>query len=562
MVFVTDRARRPTAASSHWLSDLALLWLGTCVLLVAVILWFDNAQGGLTGNGIFKSMELKPWIVDPHSATLNASNYLYYPVYGALCRVLDELGVFAGDPRRQMTILNAISASFCVCVVYAMVRRLTGDRALAFIGSVFHVASSFVLFLAITNEDIMPSYTVLFASMALAAVWFARPTPLRIVIVSVIFSIGWLFEWRLMFPTLPAMLAALWLCAPSWRGRFVFGAVFLAGMLGTATVASLAGRGHDGAVGPIELIWTGKAVGSAWAGFSWLKALNTIDGTVAYLLGTGVTNYPPFFGWDLWRVLGMLAILAIAAISTPLLWRGRRDNGVRAVAVVFGGTFLAGLVFNLYSQPQDPQMQINIMGWLTVGWMLVAIVACGRWGVHGLAVAGAAPLVLLAYNIWSLAPLRGLDGAWQRSVAHIGHDAPPARTVFVINDFDWFMVYASLFWGQAEPGVAALGPAPQEKPVFKWIGVGSDLLRHSDWSVEQHVAGLQAQIDRALELGYDVLISQQWELDEPGLAATIGTLSNQSHAGAIWRMLHARYRADKAFDDVLGGRFYQLRRIP
>jgi hypothetical protein len=561
MVLVTDRARRPTA-SRHWLPDLVLLWLATCVLLVAVILWFDNAQGGLTGNGIFKSMEMKPWIVDPRSATLNASNYLYYPVYGALCRVLDWLGVYVGDPRRQMPILNALSASFCVCTVYAMVRHLTGDRRLAFIASAFHVASSFVLLLAITNEDIMPSYTVLFASMALASLWFARPTSLRVLTVSVIFSIGWLFEWRLMFPTLPAMLAALWLGAPSWRDRIVSVAVFLAGMLGTATVASLAGRGHEGAVGPIELIWTGKAVGSAWAGFSWLKALNTIDGTVAYLLGTGITNYPPFFGWDLWRVLGGLAIVTIGAVSMPMLWRRRQDKSARAVAVVFGGTFVAGLVFNLYSQPQDPQMQINIMGWLTVGWMMVAIAAYGRWGARGLASAAAAPLVLLAYNIWSLAPLRGLDGAWQRSVTHIGHEAPPARTVFVINDFDWFMVYASLYWGQAEPGVEKLGPAPQGQPVFKWIGVGSDLLRHADWSVDQHVAGLQAQIERALELGYDVLISQQWELDEAGLAATIGTLSNQSHAGAIWRMLHARYHAEKAFEDPLGGRFYHLLRNP
>ena len=559
MVFVTDRARRPPSPS-HWLSDLALLWVGTAVLLVTVILWFDNAQGGLTGNGIFKSMEMKPWVEDPRTATLNPSNYLYYPVYGALCRLLDWLGVYTGDPRRQMPILNAASASFCVLVVYTMVRRLTGDRRLAFIAAGFHLASSFVLFLAITNEDIMPSYTVLFASMALAAVWFAQPTPLRVIVVSVIFSIGWLFEWRLMFPTLPAMLAALWLCAPGMRARIVSVVLFLAGMLGTAALAALAGRGHDGAVGPIDLIWTGKAVGSAWAGFSWLKALNTIDGTTAYLLGTGITNYPPPFGWDMWRVLGMLAIVTIGAISVPVLWRRRDEPGVRAVAIVFGGTFVAGLVFNLYSQPQDPQMQINIMGWLTVGWMLVASAACGRWGVRGLAAAGAAPLLLLAYNIWSLAPLRGLDGAWQRSVAHIGQQAPPARTVFVINDFDWFMVYASLHWGKAEPGVATLGPAPQEKPVFKWIGVGSDLLRHSDWSVEQHVAGLQAQIDRALELGYDVLISQQWELDEAGLQATISILNNQSHTGPIWHLLHERYRAEPAFDDPVAGRFYRLRR--
>jgi hypothetical protein len=313
-------------------------------------------------------------------------------------------------------------------------------------------------------------------------------------------------------------------------------------------------------VGPFELIWTGKAVNSAWAGFSWAKAFKTVDGTVAYLLGTGVTNYPPPFGWDMWRVLGMLAIAGIAAVSVPMLWRRRQDIGVRALAAVFGGAFAAGLVFNLYSQPQDPQMQINIMGWLTIGWTLVAIAAWQRWGARGLRASAAATLALLAYNIWSLAPLRGLDGAWQRSVDHIGREAPPARTVFVINDFDWFMVYGSLYWGQAEPGVGGLGPAPQAQPTFKWIGIGSDLLRHADWSVERHVASLQDNIDRAMDLGYDVLINQPWELDAPGLVASLGPLNNRAHASAFWRMLHTRYRADKAFEDPLGGRFYRLRR--
>ena len=114
-------------------------------------------------------MELKPWVADPANAPLYPSNYLFYPVYGALCRLLDLLGVFAGDPRRQMTILNAVSASLCLGVVYLMVRALTGDRLIALLAALFHLACSFVLFLAITNEDIMPSYTLLFASMALAS---------------------------------------------------------------------------------------------------------------------------------------------------------------------------------------------------------------------------------------------------------------------------------------------------------------------------------------------------------------------------------------------------------
>ena len=82
--------------------DLTALALGGAGLLIALILWFDNAQGGLTGNGVFKSLELKPWVVDPANAPLYPSNYLFYPIYGGLCRLLDLLGVFAGDPRRQI----------------------------------------------------------------------------------------------------------------------------------------------------------------------------------------------------------------------------------------------------------------------------------------------------------------------------------------------------------------------------------------------------------------------------------------------------------------------------
>src|SRR5262249_49279924 len=155
------------------------------------------------------------------------SNYLFYPVYGALCRLLDLLGVFAGDPRRQLTILNAASASLCVGVAYLLARPATGNRIIGLLAGAFHLSTSHVMFLAIVNEDIMPSYTVMFAAMALGAVWLARPTAVRVVAVSALFSIGWLFEWRLMFPTLPAMLTALWLCERRWTFRFAWIALFL-----------------------------------------------------------------------------------------------------------------------------------------------------------------------------------------------------------------------------------------------------------------------------------------------------------------------------------------------
>ena len=561
MVFASSSAR-PSANPGGYLADLALLVLGGGALLIAIVLWFDNAQGGLTGNGVFKSLELKPWVVDPDNAPLYPSNYLYYPLYGTLCRLLDLLGVFAGDPRRQITILNAVSGSLCLAVVYLLVRAVTADRLIALLAAMFHLASSFVMFLAIVNEDILPSYTVLFAAMALASVWFARPTAARVAAVAVLFSLAWLMEWRLMFPTLPALLAALWLCEARPARRLGWIALFLAGMLATACVVALAWQGHEDAVGPIDLLWTGKAVRSVWAGFTWPKVGYLWDGMVAYLLGAGVAAIPGIPGWDIWRYTATIWMVAVAAVALPMLWRARRDPRARALGAIFGITFVAGCVFNLYSQPQDPQMQINVMGWLTVAWALVLVAARRRHGGRGLAALAGLTVALFTYNVWSLAPLRGLDSAWQRAIERLEHEADPSRTVWLMHDFDWAMVYGSLHWGSAEPGSDTLGPAPQASPKFKWIGFTGQVLRHPDWSDEQQVADLRRQIDRALALGYDVLVVRLWDMDQSQLETATGMVAGSARLDALRRLLHDDYVATLAFTDPVAGAIHRLRKKP
>jgi hypothetical protein len=551
------------SADRHTTSvDLALLVVGGSTLLIAIILWFDNAQGGLTGNGVFKSLELKPWVTDPANAPLYPANYLFYPLYGALCRLLDLLGVFAGDPRRQMTILNAVSCSLCLGIVYLLVRRVTGDRAVALLAALFHLASSFVMFLAIINEDIMPSYTVLFAAMALGSVWLAQPTMARVVAVSGLFSLAWLMEWRLMFPTLPAMLVALWLCErrPAWRLGWI--AVFLATMVATAAVVAWAWQGHDKAVGPFELIWTGKAVRSVWAGFSWPKVGYLWDGMVAYLLGAGVAAIPGIPGWDIWRYTATVWMLAVAAVALPALWRARHDPLARALAAIFGITFLAGEVFNLYSQPQDPQMQINVMAWLTIAWALMLVAVRTRHGAKGLAILGGLTVSLITYNVWSLAPLRGLDSKWHQAIERLEREGDPSRTVYLMHDFDWAMVYGSLHWGTNEPGTASLGPPPQTEPKFKWIGFTGQVLRHPDWSDERQVADLRRQIDHALDLGYAVLVVRLWDMDLPQLEVATGMVANSARLDALRRLLHDDYVATLAFTDPVAGAVHRLRKRP
>ncbi len=188
--------------------DLLFVFVVGFAGLIALMSWLDNAEG-ITGNGVFKAIQAKPWISNPSTASLDLSNYLYFPFVGTFCRLLDLIGVFAGDPRRQLSVVSAFSAALCLCIVYMLVREITQSRPIAWLAVLFHLASAFFLNLAISNEDIMPSYTLLFASMALACVWFVRPTRTRVCLVGVLFTVAWMFEWRLMFPTLPAVLIAL-----------------------------------------------------------------------------------------------------------------------------------------------------------------------------------------------------------------------------------------------------------------------------------------------------------------------------------------------------------------
>jgi hypothetical protein len=561
-LIIDSSISRPSAKPRSDAADLALLVIGGGALLIAIVLWFDNAQGGLTGNGVFKSLELKPWVVDRANAPLYPANYLYYPLVGALCRLLDMVGVFAGDPRRQITIVNAVSGGLGLGIVYLLIRAVTGERLVALLAALFHLASSFVMFLAIINEDIMPSYTVLLAAMALGSLWLARPNAARVVAVAVLFSLAWLMEWRLMFPTLPALLAALWLCESRPARRLGWIALFLIAMLATAGVAAWAWQGHDGSVGPFELVWTGKAVRSVWAGFTWPKVGYLWDGMVAYLLGAGVAAIEGIPGWDIWRYTATIWMLAVAAVAVPMLWRARHESRTRALAAIFGITFVAGEIFNLYSQPQDPQMQLNVMAWLTVAWALVLVAARQRYGRRGLAVLGGLTVALLTYNVWSLAPLRGLDSAWQRAIERLERDADPARTVWLMHDFDWAMVYGSLHWGSAEPGTNALGPAPQTVPRFKWIGFTGQVLRHPEWSDERQVADLRHQIDRALDLGYDVLVVRLWDMDLAQLEAATGMVAGSSRLAALRGLLHSDYVATPAFIDPVAGTVHRLQRRP
>lgn len=436
------------------------------VLFIAVILWLENVHL-VTMTGMFKSIQAEPWIADPGTARLDESNFLFFPLYGLSCRLLDAFGVYRGMPWKQFAVLNAFWASVSVTVVYLFTCRLWSNARAAALTACFHAGSGFVLLLSVINEDIMPGYTVVLGAMALAALWFDRPTSLRVVAVGALFTIGWLIEWRLIFPTLPALMLALLVARLPLRQRLVLVGVLLLSIVVVAELVVLAWNGHNGPQELRDLLWTGKGIGSGWGGLSLHKA---------WLMLWGVSNY--FLLTFVMAVDGRAEALALVASvivqagllmgSAAVLWPRRNDGRVRALAAVFLGTFAAGEVFNFYSQPQDPQMQVNVMPWLTVAWgVVVAALLAARGPAQARTDVAVALVVLslvpLVWNVAQLSLRRGQDAASLAALATLERQFPPQSTVFVYWGFENIATWQYALWSHTWDwnGKANVAAAPR-----------------------------------------------------------------------------------------------------
>ena len=543
--------------------QLALAFVLSLLFLVGLISWLQNVHV-LTSNGMYKAIQAEPWIYDFAYARLDSSNYLYFPLYGLLAQLLDALGILPGVAWKQFAYLNAFWASVAVVFVYAFFHRLTGSVAAASLAALFHFGCGYFLILGAINEDIMPGYALVLGAMVLAGLWFDRPTHVRVIAVGVLFTLGWLVEWRLIFPTLPALVLALAIADAPWRRRLAWIGTLIVAVVATAGIVQQIWEGHNGAVGLHDLLWTGKGVDSGWGGASWSKAWLMLSGVGNYFLTTGIYYDVGAARQAMPELsLSVLLQLAILAACVVLLWPRRGDRRLRAIAAVFIGTLGAGQALNFYSQPQDPQMQINVMPWLTVAWGLLvgALIARSRAMIAILAVLSLAPL---AWNVAQLARFRGGDTAALAALAALEQRFPPTSTVFVYWGFEPITTWQYALWSHTWDwnGAVTIGPAPTADPKFKWIAVDAGAIRHPDWTAEQHAASIKRDIDQALDRGYKVAVSDVWSWSPDELAGQLGGLSAADRATAIYGMLHDNYEAQPAFSDPVAGTYYELRRRP
>lgn len=516
-----------------------------------------------TTNGLWKSLDVARWIQTPSWALIEPSNAIFYPVYAALARVLNALGVFPGMAWRQMAIINALFAGISGAIVFAFVSRWTRNLTITLLASTAYMLSGFVLLHGLVNEDIMPGFTWILASTLMACAWFGKPTALKIIAVALVFAIGWLFEWRLMFPSLPPLLLALFLAPGSALQRVWRPSLFLAAMAVPPAVVAASTLTVFNKAQALKLFftlfWTGKGVGTGWGGYSANKLWFEWSGTAEAIFGARHLQHVDWLWTPSARgvLAGTFLMIVFAVLCVRYIWRNRENASVRAAAVIVGGNAVCGVIFNLYSQPQDPQMQINVMIWALFGWVLLmkAILGNGEQSrspqVNALALVAAATVAVIpsAYALKTAYEHQGTDRRAIQLVNELDKQFDPKTTVYVYHDFDPVITWQSTKLGlRPHTSTQSLPPAPT--PIYKWIGIATDSVLHPEWSGAQHAEKVIDEINRALALGYRVVTSQFWTTDEAQWISSYSTIvPNPEKTRDLRRVLHETFQAKAVWTD-------------
>ncbi len=324
---------------------------------------------------------------------------------------------------------------------------------------------------------------------------------------------------------------------------------------------SLWGPQPNNAPSVIDLLWTGKGIDSGWAGFNLRKIGFLWTGMGEYLIGGRNIGQLEFI-YSMLRelILASTIILVLGAGALAILWRNRQTIDARILAAIFGITFGAGEFFNLYSQPQDPQMQINVMSWLTIAWALVVATILRHRSAPRLVVCAAFGFLLLSYNIWMMLPLRGVDTVWRLTLDRIEREADPGRTVFLLHGFEPAVSKMFYHWDGRWNYFETLSPSPTPQTKFKILALVSGPVNKSSLTPQELADDLQRQMEKAMDLGYDVVASDIWSWDLSRMVSSLSTVANKEKAEAIYRMLHSKFAGTPDFSDPVAGPFFKIQR--
>jgi hypothetical protein len=249
--------------------------------------------------------------------------------------------------------------------------------------------------------------------------------------------------------------------------------------------------------------------------------------------------------------------------------------------IVTAVTFVAACTMNLWSQPQDPQMQINAMLFLpfAVGATTELLRAASpfrlgdrrakrrtkTWRTTVGIVACLVGPALLIVNVWGndgYAERQGWDAqAVSRSRALVAK-FDISRTVFVLQGFEgestWLFELYGSDWDQ--PGGLPWGPAPS--PHAKLIGMAGVPVYFPSLSPRTTEQAVLSRINASRDLGYEIVAGPMWGYSRAFFKNAMSTVASPQKADALYHALHAAYCPHKIRVRGWTGDFYRLTPTP
>ncbi len=550
----TIRARRIAVEA------LVVALLGA-VLLIAVVAFYDNTNRGTT-NGLWKSINVAPWVEWTPDRKTEDGNLLYYPVIGTMVRALPST---LGPVWRRMAFVNVVFASAVLGLTYLIALRLFESRSAAWFTCLTHAGAAFFLLLATINEDIMPGYAWFVAAMACAVVP-RRTTGWTLALAAQFVALSWLFHSSLQLPGIVAIGAGILAGAPDFRRSVGRAAFFGACLLPLPVLATLA-MDVDVSAG----FWSGKGIGTGWGGFSLNKVIFMWSGIAQYVAGgqniaaVEQVMAPPRV---LWIALTWVLVVALAALFARECLSHWERSEWRIAAAILGSAFVLGEAMNLYVQPQDPQMQLQPMTWFpfaagAVFWR--AERAINR-SVPSAAVRGALTItaaLLLAVNLDAYRHARHGDSVAINNVRKLESIADPSRTVFLAHGFEGMTTWAATTWGL---GVVWPNRESQEPlthaPRFNLISIGAQGTEFPQRSAQEAADDVVRLVSRAIGEGFDVVATDFWVAPEEQWTAWFDTIAGADKPRAIRAALHSRFTGLPIGSVPEWGTFYRITQRP
>lgn len=340
-----------------------------------------------TTNGLWKLIDARAWAEG--NGRLVPANFTFTAVAAAIYMVSEFFGIL---PTRGLAIWNSINIALASGLLSVLFMRITQRRLVSILLGIFFALSGGGLTHSLGSEDIagaIPAIVIIFILMSSGSI--SSFTKGRLFALSLSLAYVHLWEWRAALPIYLALFVVL-LSEKPWRNvqkhlriwvRIVL--VWIFALAVTYVLVSLVFRlpGFDLGVferypflqiigdslflgnypvflyllGFVAILWSGKGVGSIWGGFTEEKLSFEIIGLIEVLLG-GRNIGSLEISYPIWMLIAVTLIYGFAIWGA---YGSIRSAQFRAFGLFLIVYFLGSALFNIYAQPQDPQMQVTVL---------------------------------------------------------------------------------------------------------------------------------------------------------------------------------------------------------